>query len=204
MQPVMAPGFDVVQGVATEALPSGIAATRVDELIWPRDEPGPAFELPIAEVIDFLVELGRNLDHRLNPHLSEAMASLAVDHPLGPRVLEHYFAGLPAVFDRGLLEFEFEQALGSGAGDGWRPIVDHRGRLCNVRPFPPRLVHILPGNVPGAAADHRPWRAEPRGPSPQDTFKRSVYGSGNPEDDGRYRCVTSDHQVVLLRVLEGW
>jgi len=65
--------------------PSGIAATRVDELIWPRDEPGPAFELPIAEVIDFLVELGRNLDHRLNPHLSEAMASLAVNHPLGPR-----------------------------------------------------------------------------------------------------------------------
>lgn len=152
MQKVMTPGFDVVKGVATEARPSGIAGTRVDELIWPRDEPGPAFELPIAEVVDFLVELGRNLDHRVNPHLSEAMASLAVDHPLGPRVLEHYFAGLPAVFDRSLLEFEFEQALGSGAGDGWRQVVDNRGRLCNVRPFPPRLVHILPGNVPGAAA----------------------------------------------------
>jgi hypothetical protein len=105
----------------------------------------------MAEVLDFLEALGSRLDYRTNPHLREAMAALSADHPLGPRVLEHYFAALPAVFDRSLLEFEVDQSLGAES-DGWRLVVDHRGRRCRVRPFPPRLIHILPGNVPGAAA----------------------------------------------------
>ena len=31
----------------------------LDELVWPRTAPGPAFDLPLAEIIDFLTALGR-------------------------------------------------------------------------------------------------------------------------------------------------
>jgi hypothetical protein len=143
--------LDVVKGVTTEALSDGFPVDRLDELIWPRDQAGPAFDLSIADVLDFLSELGRRLDYRTNPHLAVAMKSLAADHPLGPEVLERYFASLPATFERDLLEFELRQSLGAEA-DGWRLVVDPGGRHCRVRAFPPRLVHILPGNVPGAAA----------------------------------------------------
>jgi len=143
---------DVVKGVASEGPPGGFPADRLDELVWSRADPGPAFDLPASEVLDFLTDLGHRLDYRTNSHLAHAMESLAADHPLGRRVLEHYFASLPAVFDRDLLSFELDQSFGARRGDGWQVVVDHRGRRCRVRAFPPRLVHILPGNVPGAAA----------------------------------------------------
>jgi Acyl-CoA reductase (LuxC) len=144
--------FDVIKGVSSDAPKTGFPTTRVDELIWSRDEAGPAFDLPVEEVLDFLVETGRRLDYRSNRLLAHALEALGVDHPLGPRVLEHYFDALPGTFDRRLLEFELEQSLGGDRSAGWQPVVDPRGRGSRVRAFPPRLIHILPGNVPGAAA----------------------------------------------------
>ena len=34
----------------------------LDSLIWSRQEPGPAFNTPIGEIVDFLVEVGKALD----------------------------------------------------------------------------------------------------------------------------------------------
>lgn len=31
----------------------------LDSLIWPRSQPGPAFDTPLAEIVDFLVEVGK-------------------------------------------------------------------------------------------------------------------------------------------------
>src|SRR3546814_10286228 len=34
-------------------------AIDLNTLIWPRSEPGPAFQTPISDIVDFLVEIGR-------------------------------------------------------------------------------------------------------------------------------------------------
>jgi len=48
----------------------------LDELVGPRSEPGPAFDVPIDEVLQFLGETGRRLDLATNPYLAEAVDAL--------------------------------------------------------------------------------------------------------------------------------
>src|SRR3989442_14928903 len=44
----------------------------LDTLVWPRSEPGPAFDMPLAEIIDVLVQLGAWL--AADPHGAVAEA----------------------------------------------------------------------------------------------------------------------------------
>jgi hypothetical protein len=124
----------------------------LDELVWPRVQPGPAFDVPVDEVIDLLVELGGRLDPDDNEHMAHALeASIAVN-PLGPRILEAAYRSLGGIFDRSSLEFQVEQEVGRHRLDGWAPVVDPTGRTRRVRAFPPRLIHVLAGNTPGVTA----------------------------------------------------
>jgi hypothetical protein len=121
----------------------------LDELIWPRVQPGPAFDVPVEEIIDLLVELGDRLDVDDNEHMARALeASIAVN-PLGPRILEAAYRSIGGVFERASLEFQVEQEVGRDRLDGWAPVVDPSGRTRRVRAFPPRLIHVLAGNTPG-------------------------------------------------------
>lgn len=121
----------------------------LDELVWPRVQPGPAFDVPVAEIIDLLVELGSALDLEQNEHMQRALqASIAVN-PLGPRILEAAYRSIGGVFDRKSLEFQVEQEVGRDSLDGWAPVLDPSGRTRRVRAFPPRLIHVLAGNTPG-------------------------------------------------------
>lgn len=121
----------------------------LDEMVWPRIEPGPAFDVPVAEIIDLLVELGTRLSPDDNEHMAKALeASIAVN-PLGPRILEAAYKSIGGVFDRASLEFQVDQEVGRDRLDGWAPLQDPWGRTRHVRAFPPRLVHVLAGNTPG-------------------------------------------------------
>jgi hypothetical protein len=121
----------------------------LDELIWSRAEPGPAFELPLDDVIDFLVAVGARLDLDTNEHLKHALEFSLPFSGLGARVLAQAYRGLPAVFERSSLVFQVEQEVGRAALDGWAEVTDPNGRLRRVRAYPPRLVHVLAGNTPG-------------------------------------------------------
>jgi hypothetical protein len=124
----------------------------LDALVWPRSEPGPAFETPIREVIDFLVEVGKALEFDRNPWLQEALeASLSVN-ALGRRILETTYRGLPRLFAREALVFQVEQEVGFEAIDGWAQVRRPDGAIARVRAFPPRLVHVLAGNTPAVTA----------------------------------------------------
>ncbi|MDB5686536.1 MAG: long-chain-fatty-acyl-CoA reductase [Rhizorhabdus sp.] len=120
----------------------------LDSLVWRRSEPGPAFDTPIAEIVDFLVEVGKALDFDRNLHLQEAAARNVVFGTLGPRILENCYRDIARFFDREGIEAEAEASLGAlDAIDGWqRRMV--RGRPVDIRAFPPRIVHILAGNAP--------------------------------------------------------
>jgi len=121
----------------------------LDQLVWPRVEPGPAFDVPVSEIIDLLVELGAALDLDTNEHMQRALEASVAVNPLGPRILEAAYRSIGGVFDRSSLEFQVEQEVGRDRLDGWAPVLDPSGRTRRVRAFPPRLIHVLAGNTPG-------------------------------------------------------
>lgn len=124
----------------------------LDEIVWPRAEPGPAFDLPVADVIEFLVAVGRRLDLDSNPHLQHALEASTGITGLGPRVLAQAYRGIDAVFAEDSLWFQVGQEVGRDVLDGWAEVTDPNGRARRIRAFPPRLVHILAGNTPGVTA----------------------------------------------------
>lgn len=106
------------------------------------------YDVPLAEIIDFLVATGERLSFDTNPWMAEAVEATAAVNPLPRRVLENIFRELESYFRRDALEFEVERTLGAGVSDDWIELTDFTGRAVRVRAFPPRLVHILAGNSP--------------------------------------------------------
>lgn len=125
----------------------------LDQMVWLRSEPGPAFDTPLAEIMDILVATGAWL--KADPHgwVSEALEFTVRTSPLPRDVLERSYASLGRLFARQSMEFQVQQELG-GADvlDSWREIGTPAGRHVRIRAFPPRLIHIIAGNAPGVAA----------------------------------------------------
>jgi hypothetical protein len=124
----------------------------LDALVWNRHEPGPAFDLDIAEVIDLLVEVGTRLNPDTNEWLAESMAWADRVGGLSPRLVEYSYRTLGELFSRRSLEFQVESELGRDRLNGWSETSDPWGGRHRVRAFPPRLAHIVAGNTPGTAA----------------------------------------------------
>ncbi len=127
-------------------------AIDVDDLVWSRREPGPAFDVPIDEVVDLLVAVGERLDPHTNPWLRESMEWAGESGHLTARLLEHSYEGLPALFGRESLEFQLDTELGRDRIEGWAEVRDPWGHTHRIRAFPPRLAHVVAGNTPGTAA----------------------------------------------------
>jgi hypothetical protein len=146
-----------IQGAASEyksaAFQFTTPAIDINSLTWPRSEPGPAFALPLAEIMDVLVETGAALTADRHGFLAEALEHAVIASPLPREVLKRSFASLGLLFNRASLEFQILNELG-GADvlDGWREVEAPSGRRHRVRAFPPRLIHVIAGNAPGVAA----------------------------------------------------
>ena len=135
--------------------PGGEFATPrldLDQLVWPRHEPGPAFDVPVAEIMDVLVATGGRMTRDPDGIVARACAEAKRVSPLDPRVLEDDYASLGSHLNRAAMEAMVQYELG-GADvlDGWREIVTSHGQRARVRAFPPRMVHILAGNAPGVS-----------------------------------------------------
>jgi hypothetical protein len=128
-------------------------ALDLDRLIWPRNEPGPAFDVPTAEIVDLLVETGQALKADRRGLLAEALEHMIQVSPLPGEVLTRAYAALWRSFQAEHLYAQIDNELG-GADvlDGWRQVQLPGGRSGAIRAFPPRLVHIIAGNAPGVAA----------------------------------------------------
>jgi len=125
----------------------------LDALVWRRDQPPPAADVPIAEILDILEALGDWLDRDPDGAVERAMLASSGTNPLESGVLERSFRSLGRAFERKSLLFQIEQELGGiDVLDGWREVVTTSGRHARVRAFPPRLVHIVAGNSPGVTA----------------------------------------------------
>ncbi len=117
-------------------------ALDLNALVWPRNQPGPAFDVPVAEIIDLLVEVGDWLARDPKGLLEEALVAARRTSPLPDEVVDRSYQHLPKVFSRETMEFQIRTELGGPP----------TGRVHRIRAFPPRLVHVIAGNSPGVAA----------------------------------------------------
>lgn len=126
----------------------------LDSLVWPRSEPGPAFDTPLSEIMDLLVETGQWLTADPEGLVAQALDFTIRTSPLPPTVLMRSYGGLGKAFNRKSMEFQIRNELGGpDVLDGWREITDTTsGRRHRMRAFPPRLIHVIAGNSPGVAA----------------------------------------------------
>ena len=159
-------GVDVVHRSRDMSTPFATPKLDLDALTGSRREPGPAFGVPVSEIIDFLVATGERLNLETNPLLQDALDRMVQVHPLGRRILTRLYQDFGILFDRASLEFQLENELGGAdVVDTWKvvkhpaPSVDLSAegddrvpsRSSAVRAFPARMVHVLAGNGPGCA-----------------------------------------------------
>jgi hypothetical protein len=125
---------------------------RLNELFPPRNEPGPAFDVPVSDLVDFIAETAARLDLSTNEHLQESLEMTVQLSQLPRRVIENSYSGLSPYLTRDALLYRLRGSFGNiEVLDGWVGHTDPLGNSGKIRAFPPRLVHVLAGNSPGAA-----------------------------------------------------
>lgn len=129
-------------------------ALNLGELVWTRQEPGPAFDTPLEEILDILAETGRWLEKDPEGLVNHAMQQAIKNNPLNPKVMRSSYALMPRIFDRERLLCQLENELGGAERvDNWYPVTNLiSGRPAKMRAFPSRILHIIAGNAPGVAA----------------------------------------------------
>src|SRR5690606_35331890 len=141
-------GAEVEQRSRAQSTPVFTPKTTLDDMVWRRHQKTPAFDTPIADIIDFLAEVGERLDFDSNPYLQEAVAKMSHFSTLDPRVLENAYRDMKHMFRREGVIAEIEQTLGSlDVLDGWVARNPYQPSS-RVRAIPPRMVHVLAGNAP--------------------------------------------------------
>lgn len=125
----------------------------LDALIRLRTEPGPLFDVKLNEILDFLAETGERMRLDRGGYLREAVDRIAATNVLPRSVIEHNVRMAADYLNKAKLLEYAEQNLGNARVlDEWLPRVDSTGRRSFTRAFPPRLIHVLPGNSPLVSA----------------------------------------------------
>ena len=132
------------------------AAPKIDlnALIQPRGELPPMLDVPIAEIIDFLVETGEWLDFDRNSYLQEALELVVETNPLPRRIVENLYRSARLYMSREFLEASIAANFAEPAAlDGWIERIDAHGQRGAIRAFPPRIIHMLAGNSPSGCVN---------------------------------------------------
>ncbi|HET8711147.1 MAG TPA: acyl-CoA reductase, partial [Spongiibacteraceae bacterium] len=112
----------------------------------------PLLNVPLAEIIDFLVATGEQIKNPKNPFMQECIERMCSTHILPREVVANQAMYAAGYLDKRKLMAEVEQNFPDPrALDTWVPKQDFTGRKSFVRAFAPRLIHVLPGNSPGVA-----------------------------------------------------
>ncbi|CAN7529945.1 hypothetical protein LJR219_003742 [Phenylobacterium sp. LjRoot219] len=124
-------------------------AIDLDALVTPRTEPGPLFDVPLDEILDFLVASGEAMKRDEKGYLREAIERISATNVLPRSVIEANVRMSAEYLNKSMLLEYAQQNLGDvKLLDGWVPRVDSAGRRSFTRAFPSRLIHVLPGNSP--------------------------------------------------------
>ncbi len=123
----------------------------LDALITPRMEAGPLFDVKLEEILDFLAATGEAMRRDTNGYLAECVERISATNVLPRPVIEGNIAHAADYLNKDKLREYANVNLGDARVlDEWVERVDGNGRRSHTRAFPPRLVHVLPGNSPVA------------------------------------------------------
>jgi hypothetical protein len=148
----------VVEGAELEYGPPharfATPALDLDELVWSRQEPGPAFDTPLEEILAILAETAKWLERDPEGWVAKALENAMRNNPMHPRIMQRSYEMMPRIFERDRLLCQIDNELGgTQAVDGWYPIENLvSGRPARMRAFPSRILHVIAGNAPGVAA----------------------------------------------------
>ena len=127
-------------------------ALDLDALITPRTEPGPLFDIKLDEILDFLAATGDAMKRDVNGHIAGCVDKISVTNVLPRSQIEFQMHLAAEYLNKARLREYAEQNLGDARLlDEWVPRTDSTGRRSFTRAFPPRLIHVLPGNAPVSA-----------------------------------------------------
>ncbi|HUD29038.1 MAG TPA: acyl-CoA reductase [Novosphingobium sp.] len=145
-------GTEVIQKSRDLGVTFATPRIPFDRAVPPRTEVPPLLNVPLAEIIDFLVETGQRLVAPDNDHMQECIERMCRTHILPRAVVENTARHAAAYLDKRILNAEVAQNFPDPrALDEWVSKEDFTGRRSFVRAFAPRLIHVLPGNSPGVA-----------------------------------------------------
>lgn len=145
-------GSDLVQTSRDLGVTFATPEIPLDKAVLPRTEVPPLLNVPLAKIMDFLVETGERLRASDNPYMAECIERMCTHHILPKSVVEKSVHHATAYLDKRVMQADLEQNFPDPAAlDGWVPKQDFTGRKSFVRAFAPRLIHVMPGNSPGVA-----------------------------------------------------
>lgn len=122
---------------------------NLNELITSRATAPPLLDVPLEEIIQFLMACAERMQLDSNPYLQEAMERTVETNPLPRRVVENLFRSAPGFLSEHMLRSTVESNFANPEVlDGWVERKDIFGNKGSMRAFPPRIVHILAGNSP--------------------------------------------------------
>src|SRR5262245_59514515 len=102
-------GQDVTQRSRDLGVTFATPRLQLDRLVHPRTEVPPLLNLPLAEIIDFLVETGQRMLAADNPYMQECFDRMASTHILPRSVVETTAKHAVAYLDKRILMAEVEQ-----------------------------------------------------------------------------------------------
>jgi Acyl-CoA reductase (LuxC) len=145
-------GADVTQRSRDLGVTFATPKLPFDRLIPPRTQVPPLLNVPLTDIIDFLVQTGERIRDPKNVFMRECIDRMCSTHILPREVVANQAMYAATYLDRRKLMAEVEQNFPDPrALDEWVPKSDFTGRKSFVRAFAPRLIHVLPGNSPGVA-----------------------------------------------------
>ncbi len=145
-------GTDITQRSRDLGVSFATPKLPFDRLVPPRTEVPPLLNVPLSDIIDFLVQTGERIRDPKNEFMRECIDRMCSTHILPREVVANQAMYAATYLDRRKLMAEVEQNFPDPrALDEWVPKRDFTGRKSFVRAFAPRLIHVLPGNSPGVA-----------------------------------------------------
>lgn len=127
-------------------------ATIVERL--PLRNPGEMrklYTLTIDEIIDYLAELGTQLDITRNAHMQEALEHSYAATDLTPSILRWQYSLIQQYFSREMIRGFIDVPIGIPFVEGWQDVTLADGRTASIRAMGARCLHITAGNSPMTA-----------------------------------------------------
>jgi hypothetical protein len=109
------------------------------------------YTLTIDEIIDFLVELGKELDLSKNEYLQEALELSHDATELTPSILRWQYELIQDYFTREMVRGFIDVPIGIPFVEGWQKVRLADGRIASIRAMGSRCLHITAGNSPMTA-----------------------------------------------------